>query len=381
MKTPNLTPKQKRQKKMMLALPLIVIPFLTTLFWALGGGKGNPADAKVPAQQGFNSSLPEAKLKNDSGRNKMSYYDKAAQDSDKLRQQMKTDPYYHLKADTDTSTLHFPRPDQVARRNIKAGTVHASKLIGSGGDPSASEAKVYQKLAKLQITINKPAPESTPDKPAPTATDAYASPLKNQTVPEDPQFKQMNSLLERILDIQHPERIKGKSSADSAAATSKFKAIPAVIDGKQKITEGSVVRMRILDTVTLSGQRIPKGQLIYGKGLLYNQRLTLNLKIIRIGRTILPVDLTVYDMTDGLEGINVPEAITGDAMKDGAASGVQGMEFMSMDPSLTAQLTGAGINTAKGLFSKKVKRIKAKLKDGHLLLLRVNKNSNALNAQ
>jgi conjugative transposon TraM protein len=189
----------------------------------------------------------------------------------------------------------------------------------------------------------------------------------------------MNSLLEKILDIQHPDRVKAKSTLDSVAVSSKFKAIPAIIDGKQKITEGSVVRIKLLDTVTLSGQLIPKGQLIYGKGLLYNQRLTMNLKIIRIGHVILPVDLTVYDMNDGLEGINVPEAITGDAMKEGAASGVQGMEFMSLDPSITTQLAGAGLNTAKGLFSKKVKRIKAKLKDGHPLLLRINK-SNLLTA-
>jgi len=184
----------------------------------------------------------------------------------------------------------------------------------------------------------------------------------------------MNGLLEKILDIQHPDRIKEKTDQASDEPTNKFKAIPAVIDGKQKITEGSVVRVKLLDTVTLNGQLIPKGQLIYGKGTLYNQRLILNLKIVRIGHNIIPVDLTVYDMNDGLEGIDVPEAITGDAVKSGAADGVQGMEFMSLDPSITTQLAGAGLNTAKGLFSKKVKRIRAKLKDGHPLLLRDNKS-------
>jgi hypothetical protein len=375
MKTPNLTPKQERQRKVKLFLPLIVIPFLTMLVWSLGLGKGNPADKTVTTQKGFNSNLPDAKLKDNSAQNKMSYYDKAAQDSDKLKQQMKTDPYYHARADSDTSRLQFPRPGEPVKRSIAAGKVQASKLIGPGGDPSANEARVYQKLAELQTSISKPVPESKNGSAAQQTLNDYASPLKNEVVPEDPQLKQMNSLLEKILDIQHPERVKEKNNMDSAAVASKFKAIPAIIDGKQKITEGSVVRIRILDTVTLNGQRIPKGQLVYGKGMLYNQRLTLDLKIIRIGHTIIPVDLTVYDMTDGLEGINVPEAITGDAMKDGAASGVQGMEFMSLDPSLTAQLTGAGINTAKGLFSKKVKRIKAKLKDGHPLLLRINRNT------
>jgi len=48
------------------------------------------------------------------------------------------------------------------------------------------------------------------------------------------------------------------------------------------------------------------------------------------------------------------------------------MDMMSFDPSMTAQLTTAGINTAKGLFSKKVKRVKGKIRDGHPLLLRDN---------
>ena len=68
----------------------------------------------------------------------------------------------------------------------------------------------------------------------------------------------------------------------------------------------------------------------------------------------------------------MPEAITGDALRDGANSGVQNMDVMSFDPSMTAQLTTAGINTAKGIFGKKIKRVKAKLKDGHPLLLRDN---------
>jgi len=52
------------------------------------------------------------------------------------------------------------------------------------------------------------------------------------------------------------------------------------------------------------------------------------------------------------------------------------MELMSMDESMGAQAATAGINAAKGLFSKKIKRVKGKLKGGHQLLLRVNKNNN-----
>lgn len=371
MEKQTLSPKMIRQRKVLLALPLLVLPFLTMFFWALGGGKVNPAEAKADTTKGFNMNLPDAVLKGGKDLNKLSYYDKAAADSVKLMEQMKSDPYYHQAADS-AARLQLPGNSQPAWRNGTA--VQPSKLTG-GNVQAANEAQVYQKLAQLQTAINKPV-QPAKASPALIAGNDAVSKLQQvgQQKSEDPELKQMNGLLEKIMDIQHPDRVKEKTDPQAKELENKrFKAIPAVIDGKQKITQGTVVRLRLLDTVTINGQLIPKGQLIYGSGNLYNQRLTMNIKIIRMGTSILPVDLTVFDMTDGLEGICVPEAITGDAVKDGAASGVQGLEFMSLDPSVGTQLAGAGVNAAKGLFTKKVKRIKAKLKDGYALLLRDNK--------
>jgi hypothetical protein len=375
MKQQTLTPTMKRQRKFLLVLPLILLPFLTLFFWALGGGKVDKATAQDNLLKGFNSQLPDAKLKDNSALNKMSYYDKAALDSDKLRQQMKSDPYYHPRRDTDTASLHFPGTGKSLSAITGKSRHQSSKLIGAGDNADANAMQVYQKLAVLQAAINKPAALPV-NPPTVNAGHPIASPsgsaLKNPTNTQDPELQQMNGLLEKILDIEHPERLKDKTKPQADTSTRRFKAIPAVIDGTQKITQGTVVRIKLLDTVTLGGQLIPKGQLLYGSGTLYNQRLTLNLKILHRGYNIIPIDLTVYDMVDGLEGISVPEAITADAAKDGAVNGVDGMEFMSMDESMGAQAATAGINAAKGLFSKKIKRIKAKLKDGHTLLLRDN---------
>ncbi|QJD96103.1 conjugative transposon protein TraM [Mucilaginibacter robiniae] len=374
MKPQNLTPKMDRQRKMLLAMPLMVLPFVTLFFWALGGGKASPIEDQQATARGFNSQLPEARLKSDTNLDKMSYYDQAARDSDKLRQQMKSDPYYHQRADTDTARLHFPQPQASMLASRMTGTSRIEKP-NSTSDPATNEAKVYARLAALHKAIHPPVvvpaalEKSNPS--APVTSEAAAPAIQVQTPAEDPELKQMNRLMEKILDIQHPERLDSQRR-QPAVSVGRFRAIPAIIDGNQKITQGSVVRLKLMDTVTLNGQLLPKGQLIYGSGSLYNQRLTMTLKMVRIGYTILPVDLTVYDMTDGLEGIRVPEAITGDAVRDGASSGVQGVQFMSLDPSLTTQLAGAGLTTAKGLFSKKIKRIKAKLQDKHPLLLRNN---------
>ena len=48
-----------RKRKMMLVLPLLVIPFLTMAFWALGGGKGNES-VIANEQRGLNLNLPDA---------------------------------------------------------------------------------------------------------------------------------------------------------------------------------------------------------------------------------------------------------------------------------------------------------------------------------
>lgn len=323
----------------------------------MGGGKDSYIGASTPETKGFNTELPGAKLKDERALNKMSYYELASKDSDKIRLQKKQDPYAAGTRPADTATLHFP----FARKPL-------SSLSGSN-EMRGAETQVYQKLAQLQNELNKsPRTQQAARYDEPTAVSAAKASSKGN----DPELQQMNSLLEKILDIQHPNRLS-QQAKNEVVDTARFKAIPAIVDGNQKITQGSVVRMKLLDSMNVRGQHIPKGQLIFASGNLYNQRMTLTIKTIRIGCIILPVDLTVYDMTDGLEGISVPEAVTSEAVRDGADNGMQSMQFMSPDESIAAQTATASINAAKGLFSKKLKRVKAKLRNGHPLLLRYNK--------
>src|SRR3954462_6235994 len=85
---------QKRKFYMM--LPVLVIPFLTMFFWALGGGQGI-ANAKDTNAIGLNLNLPEAKFNNEvSAWDKLSLYQKARRDSLKSNQAKKNDPYFRL---------------------------------------------------------------------------------------------------------------------------------------------------------------------------------------------------------------------------------------------------------------------------------------------
>ncbi|MFB9843958.1 conjugative transposon protein TraM [Mucilaginibacter ginsenosidivorans] len=360
----TITLQQLRRRKFLLVAPLVVLPFLTLLFWTLGGGKTS-ADAQPAAQAGFNVHLPDAKLKKNGDRSKLSYYDRAAADSEKYRQAAQTDPYARNRTD---SSGRSPVAGELAFSPHPSGTLNLADGPGSD-NPAATTAQINKKLTQLQALVNKAATVTAAGKPQPP-TQAARAPVV--AAAEDPELKQMNGLLEKILDIQHPERLDEKLAADVTPLKGAFQAIPAVVDGTQKLVQGRVVRIKLLDSVRLNGQLFPKGTLVYGSGDLYNQRVKINIRLIRLGLQIIPVDLSVYDRTDGLEGISVPEVVTGDAMKDGAVNDVQNMHVMSFDPSMTAQLTAAGINTAKGLFAKKIKRVKGKIKNGHQLLLRDN---------
>src|SRR5215207_11306412 len=88
-----------RKRKMMLVLPLLVIPFLTMAFWALGGGGGTKDERKTPGI-GLNLNLPSSNLKETGTDNKLSFYDKAEKDSIKLEELMRNDPYYRNRLDT-----------------------------------------------------------------------------------------------------------------------------------------------------------------------------------------------------------------------------------------------------------------------------------------
>src|SRR5690606_29511253 len=88
------TPAGIRRRKFLLALPLLALPFLTMLFWALGGGSVPEADAQAQSTKGLNSQLPDAGLKDDRAMDKMSYYDQAALDSLKFSELVKSDPNY-----------------------------------------------------------------------------------------------------------------------------------------------------------------------------------------------------------------------------------------------------------------------------------------------
>lgn len=431
-----------RKRKFFLFLPLLVLPFTTLLFWTLGGGKGGNVQAgQSMAKGGLNAQLPDAYLKDDESLTKLSYYEKAASDSQKLEEQLKNDPYYlkhgkniteglHQKGDTGLMSMQ----DRLNVLNTNSGLNTSPYNNSAYSDPN--EAKVYDKLSKLNRAMNGATLQSNRTKDySPMSRNNQASVnsadidrleemmnrSRNGESGEDPELQQLNGMMDKILAIQHPERVKEKTrqttgnenkgqvfavtansnndnsslllSSKSAAvmdtprnnevAANDFfslvddmdnvpkqaNAIQAVVHETGTVVDGGTIKLRLQTDISVNGTLVPKGSFVFGIASLNGERLNIKINSLRYKSSLFPVQLSVVDM-DGMEGIYVPGAITRDVGKNSTERAIQNIGIPTLDPSLSAQAASAGIEAAKTLLSKKVKLVKVTLKAGYQVLLR-----------
>jgi conjugative transposon TraM protein len=428
------TDKFLQKRRFFMVLPLLVLPFLTMIFSALGGGQGTPAQANVIDFSGLNLTLPDAHFDEKEIWDKMTLYEMAERDSARYEEARESDPYFDLIAFKTQQELQ-PQSD-TAKKSAKLidSFPHKEKLVI---DPN--EERVNKKLQELYAEINKTPtaePVTSNRQQATSSSDPQFTSdvdrLENMMEmmqddgQSDPEMQQIESVLERILDIQHPHRVKEKLKAidhqskanalpvevatnhenisligsdafelpfplDSVSLSEALpvfsasqngffgledetfgeeagNAIEAIIHDTQELVAGSTVKMRLLNDIQINGRLIPKDQFIYGVCSINGERLTVEISSIRRGNAVLPVSLEVYDL-DGLPGIYIPGAITRDAAKQASDDALQNIQLMSLDQSIGAQAAGAGIEAAKGLFSKKAKLTKVTVKAGYQIYL------------
>lgn len=395
-----------RKRKMMLVLPLLVIPFLTMAFWALGGGKGNSQSTGVEISQGLNPKLPDANLREEKLLDKLGFYDKADKDSAKMVEWMRSDPYYNQKPDTETVSTN-----QLEQLTQTTASKYNQRLNLSPFEQSKQkpEEEVMQKLSLLQKQLDNNSSlsvkrdggydnhyQTNPE--LASEVDRLESMLNqvNTGNGEDPEIRQLSSVMDKILDIQHPGRVKerleqnklqkspniltvtatagndtldkGFFGMENEKIEKSSNAIEAMVNENQVLVNGAVIKLRLLQDMFINSSRIPSGNFVFGVASLNGERLEIEINSIRTGSSLYPVKMEVYDM-DGLPGIHIPGAITRDVAKQSADNSLQMMELTTFDPSLKAQAAAAGINTAKSLLTKKVKLVKVMVKAGYKVLL------------
>jgi hypothetical protein len=369
---------EDRKRLMLLALPLLLLPLLALAFFALGGGKDELGKAAGGRSAGLNAELPGASFKKEKKEDKFSLYEQAQRDS----------AGKHGGLGGAFSALGWDTAAYRKNEAVKSGGSSGSIRSGGGyNSAKENELKIKQKLAEIDKQVHAPPVTVRPVAPA------LAVPANNSSALElarlekmlkqqqggigapaaDPELERLNGMLDKIVQIQNPSSGKGVAPVQvkPVAKDSVFRAVPAVVEGNQKVLQGGMVKLRLTDSLVLGGLHFPKGQLLFGSCTITNQRLLLDIRNIRLGTAIVPVSLTVFSL-DGMQGINAPEAELGEAAGQGTTNALDNMEFLGMDQSLATQAATAGISAAKSLIGKKVRRVKVRLRGGYPVLLRNN---------
>jgi conjugative transposon TraM protein len=426
------SPQFLRKRKMLLVMPLLILPFVFIVFVALGGGKGETKNSLIAESgKGFNTNLPGAHFaKKETVLTKLGFYQKADADSAKLQERIRQDPY-HAKPVTPFAIKTAPQATPLfgmAGNTTGHFTTHLSAIPGE----DSNAGKLLRQLDELKQALHRPAMPDALPVPLPTA---YSPPMLSSpalemnrleklmqtiksadTATSDPQLEKLSGMLDKIIKIQHPgQELPGEkapvtmqaptvlpvTAPTAAAAVSDLvthppvdedtgyqetdgfysidepdeansanqNTIAAVIPEDQTLVAGATITLRLTQDAVINGITIPRENPVYGVVSINGDRMGVTISSIRFRLGIYPVSLQVYDM-DGLPGIHIPGAITRDVAKESADQGISSMGLNALDPSLAGQAATAGIEAAKTLISRKIRLVRVSVKAGYQVLLK-----------
>lgn len=117
--------------------------------------------------------------------------------------------------------------------------------------------------------------------------------------------------------------------------------IRACVHGNQTLLSGGTVRLRLLESIIVNGQEIPKNTIFYGTAGGGGTRLRITVENIRIGSYITSVSYIIYD-NDAIEGLNIPNNLKAKAKKQAEQSLTSGIRLpLSSIGTITAEITSA----------------------------------------
>lgn len=211
-----------QQRKFYMMLPVLVLPFVTLIYWVLFV-KGTKKDQKTEQSQGLITRLPDAMLKEDKEVNKLSFYERAEADSAKLGELIRKDPYRSDSPGYKDSLQTGHLAGLGGPFMAKAGKVSDQGKTAT----QAGEEKIFKKLKALDDVLNETtrpevsqaqtgteSKDAKTEQPSETSEgiqklEALMSTLQQQpSAPdgyEDPELKELSGMLDKIIQIQNPE--------------------------------------------------------------------------------------------------------------------------------------------------------------------------------
>jgi hypothetical protein len=412
------TSRVKRQRRLLLVAPLIVVPLFTLYVWVVSAG----GQISVIDQAGvgrFNLNLPGAHLKEEKGLDKMAYYKKAEQDSIR-RAKKEQNGKMELPEVDSTNGVRSGQGSNAERIQQKLAELkEIMKRSGAGmSDGNRSAAKTGNELtvgsgsrSETGILLPPGVAGSQNREPviAGSAIDhleRMMKTMKEGEVGPDPQMRELNKTLDKLIAVQHPELLADSSGRKpegimalsvspamagdvinswktSSEPVNRFydletnsgqeepesgTMIEAVIPETQTLVNGALVKLELRTELVIKGDRIPRGTPLIGITQLSNERLLVKVSAIRYREKVYPVALQVVDQ-DGLAGIYEPGSMTRETTRESTGQSISSIGLANFDPSVGGQAASAGIQLARSLAGKKIRQERVTVKTGYQVFL------------
>lgn len=366
---------------MAVALPVFVVPCAALVFWLLGGGRPVSAPESPAGLGGLNTELPgaapprplagklDARLRADSA-------------------QPRSLAFAPGRVDT-TAGLNYGLQPGAAGRDSSRGDAYARAAArqlaslqaqtyapagaasrppaGAGEEPparrSAEQDELDRSLAELEVLKAEYQRRLQSSRPAAAARAARRREPATVVQPVGPAV--VSSL---AAGAGRPRRT-GFYTLSDAAPNEAGNALPAVVHTDQAVASGGTVKLRLTEEARVNGQLLPRHTLVHGQCRLAGERLRIEVRGVQVHNRLLPVALRAYDL-DGSEGLFVPGAPTGEALRQGVQPGLSAAEALAATPHPGAAAAGVALETGRSLLGRRTRQVRITLKANHQLLLK-----------
>ena len=222
-----------------------------------------------------------------------------------------------------------------------------------------------------------------------TQTETSSEADNSQQVNEKGKVDETKSSGEKAKEKDEPAEMvkKVKTNSDYFNTLTQNEAEPklikAIIDENVKASDGTRVRLRLLDDVEINDILVKQGTYLYATMSGFSgQRVKGSITSILVGDELVKVNLSLYD-TDGMEGLYVPSSSFRETTKDVASGAVTGNMDLNTSTSSRSSIAQWGMQTIQNAYQKTtsaigkaIKKNKAKLKYGTFVYIVNSKDIN-----
>ena len=373
--------------------PLVFLPLLGLIYFGMQTFKGNGKTAKNVVTDSINMSLPEAR--SEGMDDKMTAMNKhfaeggafTAVDGigDDYEQKDTTGSGYNDKERQDINAVNAERLRQMkAEQDLRERQQANMNRINGYGSSGRSQQEDLNSYARELDRIQNRSMERQ--------RQYQAEQERRDKEEEAEERRQQQEMIDALTGNSRKksnkkeektevvEKVKEDNSEkfNTVASTENIDEplIKAMIDKTTKAREGTRLRFKLLDDVTVKGIRLKKGSYLYGIVTGFGQqRVMANITSILVGNKFIKVNLSVFD-NDGMEGFYVPESTFREMVKDaGSNVAAQNIQFDvngtgGVSPEIIAlQALQNMYQSASSAVSKNIRKNKAKIKYNTIVYL------------